>query len=85
VSTHLRTAPAVAGDVVFVGGMETDITLGSDLTSRFHVYAHAVDTGEQRWELPLDVEFLAEPPLVAAGRTAVLGSSDPGLTAVRAV
>ncbi|OLS98041.1 hypothetical protein BJF90_41770 [Pseudonocardia sp. CNS-004] len=65
------TAPVVAGDTCYIGGIRIG---GLEATPAFTLFAHATDTGEERWsvDLALDTGYTAS--IALAGGTVVLGS-----------
>jgi Protein kinase domain/PQQ-like domain len=65
------TAPVVAGGTCYIGGVRIG---GLDARPAFTLFAHATDTGEERWalDLALDTGYTASIALV--GDTVVLGS-----------
>jgi outer membrane protein assembly factor BamB len=65
------TAPVVAGDTCYIGGIRTG---GLDADPAFTLFAHDTATGEERWavDLALDTGYTASIALV--GNTVVLGS-----------
>jgi outer membrane protein assembly factor BamB len=65
------TAPVVAGDTCYIGGIRIG---GLDADPAFTLFAHDTATGEERWsvDLALDTGYTAAIALV--GNTVVLGS-----------
>jgi eukaryotic-like serine/threonine-protein kinase len=65
------TAPVVAGDTCYVGG----VRIGRlDATPSFTLFAYATDTGEERWSLDLAFDTGYTASIALVGDTVVLGS-----------
>ena len=68
----IGTAPVVVGDTCYVAGTRIG---GLDATPSFALFAHAVDTGEERWSLDLALDTGYTAPIAVVGSTVVLGSA----------
>jgi outer membrane protein assembly factor BamB len=65
------TTPVVAGGTCYIGGVRIG---GLAATPSFTLFAHATDTGEERWALDLDLDTGYTASIALVDDTVVLGS-----------